>query len=63
MQEKIDYEQLYYDARYEIKILQQKIEELESDLKFINKSARKKINIKNEIIKEILKKVKNESKK
>lgn len=41
-----DYEQLYYDALYEIKQLKRKIEELGSDLEIVNKITKKKLNLK-----------------
>lgn len=47
-----DYEQLYYDAQYEIKRLKQQIQELENDLLFIKKADKKKLDIKKEILKE-----------
>lgn len=47
-----DYEQLYYDAQYEIKQLKQRIQELENDLLFIKKADKKKLDIKKEILKE-----------
>lgn len=50
--EKTDYEQLYYDALHEIKELKKKIEGLEADLELVNKKDKKKIDIKNEILKE-----------
>ena len=48
-----DYEQLYYDAQFEIKKLNKKISQLESDLEFLKKSSEKKFNIRKEIIKEL----------
>ena len=50
-----DYEQLYYDAIYEIKQLKIRIEELESDLEIVNKITKKKLNLKKELIKELRK--------
>lgn len=47
-----DYEQLYYDSRYEIKKLKQRIQELENDLMLVKKSDKKKLDIKKEILKE-----------
>lgn len=47
-----DYEQLYYDAQYEIKQLKHRIRELENDLLFIKKADKKKLDIKKEILKE-----------
>lgn len=49
----MDYEQLYYDAQFEIKKLNKKISQLESDLEFLKKSSGKKFNIRKEIIKEL----------
>lgn len=54
-----DYEQLYYDAIYEIKQLKIRIEELESDLEIVNKITKKKLNLKKELIKELKKYFKN----
>ena len=51
--QKTDYEQLYFDALYEIKKLKQIIEELECDLKLINKNDMKRLELKKEIIKEL----------
>jgi hypothetical protein len=48
-----DYEQLYYDAQFEIKKLNKKISQLESDLEFLKKSSERKFNIRKEIIKEL----------
>ena len=48
-----DYEQLYYDSQYEIKCLKQRIEELETDLKFVKCFDKKNIAIQNQIIREI----------
>lgn len=66
-QEKIDYEQLYYDSVYKIKELEKKINELETDLSLIKNQDKKKILLKNEILKSLVlyqkdkrKKVKNE---
>ncbi len=47
------YEQLYYDAQFEIKKLNKKISQLESDLEFLKKSSERKFNIRKEIIKEL----------
>lgn len=49
----MDYEQLYYDAQFEIKKLNKKISQLESDLEFLKKSNEKNFNIRKEIIKEL----------
>ena len=51
--QKTDYEQLYFDALYEIKKLKQIIKELECDLKLINKNDMKRLELKKEIIKEL----------
>ncbi len=48
-----DYEQLYYDALHEIKQLKKRIEELETDLKLVNSSDLKKLDLKKEIMKEL----------
>lgn len=48
-----DYEQLYYDALHEIKQLKKRIEELEADLKLVNSSDLKKLDLKKEIMKEL----------
>ncbi len=48
-----DYEQLYYDAQFEIKKLNKKISQLESDLEFLKKISERKFNIRKEIIKEL----------
>lgn len=47
-----DYEQLYYDAQYEIKKLNKRIEDLEADLALVSKSDKNKLNLKREILKE-----------
>ncbi len=38
----IDYEQLYYDSLYEIKILNKKIEELELEIGYLKSSNKEK---------------------
>ncbi|MBR4260649.1 MAG: hypothetical protein IKQ33_01680 [Clostridia bacterium] len=48
-----DYEQLYYDALHEIKQLKKRIEELEADLRLVNSSDLKKLDLKKEIMKEL----------
>lgn len=48
-----DYEQLYYDALYEIKELKKKIEDLESDLSAIKKIDKNKLNLKKEIVRQL----------
>jgi cell division septum initiation protein DivIVA len=50
-----DYEQLYYDLVLENRKLKKRIEELETDLEMINNSELKKLNLKKEIMKEIIK--------
>ena len=50
--QKNDFEQLYYDSKYEIKKLQRRIEELETELELVNKKDKKKINIRNQILRD-----------
>ncbi|HAV90178.1 MAG TPA: hypothetical protein DCW44_02755 [Eubacterium sp.] len=58
-----DYEQLYYDALYEIKKQKKRIEELEADLELVNSSDLKKLDLKKEIMKELKKYKENKSEK
>ena len=58
-----DYEQLYYDALHEIKQLKKRIEELEADLKLVNSSDLKKLDLKKEIMKELKKYKENKNEK
>lgn len=54
MENKIDYEQLYYDSQYEIKQLKKKIEYLEDTINEMNLSRNKNnINLQRYLIKEI----------
>lgn len=48
----IDYEQLYYDSLYEIKILNKKIEELELEIGYL-KSGNKEKKLRKYIINEL----------
>ena len=56
MKKKKDYEQLYYDALYEIKKLKEKIEYLESERRLLDKTIIKKLDLRKIIINELLKK-------
>ena len=54
MKKNVDYEQLYYDELYENRILRNKIQELEQELKEINLCRTKKnINLQKYIILQI----------